>query len=174
MNNRRFTLPVIALSLALLAAGCGSDDGTPSSAPETETITIEDPWVRATEGTEDPSMTAAFMVIDNAGSDDVSLVGASSPVTDMVQLHEMAMVDGAMVMQEVDGGIVVTAGRGKVLQPGGYHIMLMDLQAPVQAGSVIPVTLELRDAQGKALERTLQIPVRPVSYSAGSQQMMHH
>ena len=101
------------------------------------------------------------------------LVGARSPLTPVVEVHEMAVVDGVMKMRRIPQ-LALPAGAATGLKPGGYHIMLMDLQAPVQAGSVIPVTLELRDAQGKALERTLQIPVRPVSYSAGSQQMMHH
>ena len=115
-----------------------------------------------------------FMTITNTGADADRLVSIAAPdVSDDVQLHEMTMENDVMKMREVPA-IEVPAGKPVDLKPGGYHIMLMDLQAPVQAGSVIPVTLELRDAQGKALERTLQIPVRPVSYSAGSQQMMHH
>ena len=132
-------------------------------------VSVQDAWVRATVAQQ--KATGAFMRLESA--QDTKLVGASSPLTATVEVHEMLMQDNVMKMREVPA-IEVPAGKPVDLKPGGYHIMLMDLQAPVQAGSVIPVTLELRDAQGKALERTLQIPVRPVSYSAGSQQMMHH
>ncbi|MDP2773991.1 MAG: copper chaperone PCu(A)C [Nocardioides sp.] len=163
MNHRRYTLPVVALALAFLAGSCGDDDGTPSSATPTEKITIEDPWVRATSGTEDPSMTAAFMVIDNDGSEDITLVDASSPVSDMVQLHEMAMVDGEMAMQEVDGGIVITAGRGKLLEPGGYHVMLMGLDAELAPGDEVELTLEFSDDT----REVLTVPVKEFTEEEG-------
>jgi hypothetical protein len=166
LNHRRYTLPVVALALAFLAGSCGTDDAddaTASSASPTEKITIEDPWVRATKGTEDPSMTAAFMVIDNDGSEDVTLVGASSPVSDMVQLHEMAMVDGVMGMQEVDGGIVITAGRGKLLEPGGFHIMMMGLDTELAPGDEVELTLEFSDDTSEVLT----VPVKEFTEEEG-------
>ena len=117
---------------------------------------------------------AGYMGISNRGDHPDRLIGVETPAAQQAMLHQSTVdADGVATMAHVEA-LEIPAGETVVLEPGGYHIMLMDLQAPVQAGSVIPVTLELRDAQGKALERTLQIPVRPVSYSAGSQQMMHH
>ncbi|MDO9496142.1 MAG: copper chaperone PCu(A)C [Nocardioides sp.] len=163
MNHRRHTLPVVALALAFLAGSCGTDDAAPSSASPTEKITIEDPWVRATQGTEDPSRTAAYRVIDTDGSEDVTLVGASSPVSDMVQLHEMTMVDGEMAMQEVDGGIVITAGRGKLLEPGGFHIMLMGLDTELAPGDEVELTLEFSNDTSEVLT----VPVKEFTEEEG-------
>ena len=65
-------------------------------------------------------------LINKAGLDKVAA---------MVELHEMSMVDGAMAMQAMPDGLVVAAGRGKVLEPGGYHVMLMDLKQPLAKGA---------------------------------------
>jgi copper(I)-binding protein len=56
-------------------------------------------------------MTAAFMSLTNPGTAEIKLTSATSPVAEMVQLHEMATKDGKMVMQENAGGIVVPAER---------------------------------------------------------------
>ena len=152
--RRRWTrtlMPGLALVVALAGlAGCGDDaDATGSSdtstAAQTGKVTIEDPWVRATTGTEDPTMTAAFFVVDNETDEDVTLESASSPAAGMVQLHEMAEVDGEMVMREVEGGIVVKAGGGQLLQPGGYHVMLMKLQQELEPGDEVELTLTFSD-----------------------------
>lgn len=42
--------------------------------------------------------------------------------------------------------IPVPAGETVNLQPGGYHIMLMDLAAPLEVGSTIEVTLTFENA----------------------------
>ena len=150
----RTLLPALALALTATGlAGCGDD--SPDAAPDAATssasgaITIEDPWVRATTGTEDPTMTAAFMTIDNETDEDVVLVKASSPDAGMVQLHEMAEADGTMVMQEVDGGITVKAHGGQLLQPGGYHVMLMDLTGELAPGDEVELTLEFSDGSSQ-------------------------
>lgn len=147
---RRLALPVALVSvLALGACGTdGEDDRASDSAAQAEQasdITVADPWVRATTGAEDTTMTAAFMAIDNEGEKGATLVAASSPVTTMVELHEMVMVDGKSMMQEVDGGIEIEAGRGQLLQPGGLHIMLMGLDEELAAGDEVELTLEFDD-----------------------------
>lgn len=166
---RLLGVPLAVLALTLGASACGSDDqaaddqaatdragagestsaaaGTPTTdpAPAAPAVTVEDPWVRATTGAEDTTMTAAFMLLRNTGTEDATLVSASSPVAKNVQLHEMVMRDGAMTMAEAEAGIVVTAGRGKILEPGGYHVMLMGLRGGLVAGDEVELTLELSD-----------------------------
>lgn len=151
----RTLMPGLALVVALAGlAGCGSDED-PAAAAETGEVTVEDPWVRATAGAEDPTMTAAFLVVDNETDDDVTLESASSPVAGMAQLHEMAEVDGEMVMQEAEGGIVVRAGGGQLLQPGGYHVMLMDLKRELAPGDEVELTLGFSD--GTTIEVTAPV-----------------
>src|SRR5690606_17835148 len=112
-------LAAFALTSCGTATSAADDEGAPQLVTDASSVSVEDPWVRATSGTEDASMTAAFMGIDNAAQEEVTIVAASSSVTEMVELHEMAMVDGASVMQEIEGGIVLAPERGKLLQPGG-------------------------------------------------------
>lgn len=167
----RRLVPAAALALALGTglASCGDEEPTGSTDPTSETteqagsVTIGDPWVRATVGAEDTSMSAAFMTIDNDGEQDVTLVGASTEVAAMVELHEMSMVDGAMAMQAMPDGLVVAAGRGKVLEPGGYHVMLMDLQGELAAGDEVELTLQFSDGS----EQTLTAPVKEFTEEEG-------
>lgn len=140
--------PLIALLLiaaSVTLAACGDEDGSgPTALPDE--ITVTDAWVRATSGTQDPSMTAAFMVIGNGTDQDVRLTGASSPVSDMVQLHEMTRdADGGMVMQEAPDGVTVRAGKEQMLAPGGFHVMLMGLSDELAPGDEVDLTLEFSD-----------------------------
>jgi copper(I)-binding protein len=52
------------------------------------------------------------------------------------------------------------AGKAVQLQPGGYHLMLQDLKAPLQPGTSIPVTLTFRTARNEQRQLTLQVPVQ--------------
>lgn len=137
----------LTLTLALALTGCGGDTAADSGSEASGgDLTVSDPWVRATTGTDDPSMTAAFMVIANNTDADVVLVKATSPTTDMVQIHEMVDGDdGHMVMQEAPDGVTVRAGKQQMLMPGGYHVMLMGLTEELAPGDEVELTLEFSD-----------------------------
>ena len=166
---RVLSLSAAALLLVGGLAACGEESGTPGETTAAATtdaassMVVGDPWVRATAGTEDTSMTAAFMTIDNTGDEDVTLVGASSDVAGMVEIHEMLMVDGAMAMQAMDSGLVIEAGRGKVLEPGGYHVMLMDVQTELAPGDEVALTLEFSDGSTE----DLTVPVKEFTEEEG-------
>lgn len=165
----RRLVPAAALALALGAGlvACGDEepaDASSSTAVEASAeITVGDPWVRATTGAEDPTMSAAFMTIDNAGDADVTLTGASTDVAGTVEIHEMSMVDGAMAMSVMDDGLVIEAGRGKVLEPSGYHVMLMDVQRELAAGDEVDLTLEFSDGTTESLT----VPVKEFTEEEG-------
>jgi copper(I)-binding protein len=63
-----------------------------------------------------------------------------------VQIHTMNMDGGVMRMRPVEGGLAIPAGGRVVLQPGGLHLMFMELSAPLVAGSTFPVTLRFANA----------------------------
>jgi hypothetical protein len=91
-------------------------------------------------------MSAAFGSIQNTGSQAVTVVSAASPATTSTELHETVADDaGGTAMQERDGGFVVPPGGTLILEPGGDHLMLMDLVAPVTAGDEVPFTLTFSD-----------------------------
>lgn len=143
--------------LALVLAGCGDGGGTPSgqtqptpeasasataSAPATAGLVVRDPWVKAA----DDGMTSAFGVLVNDTDADITIASVSTDISP-VELHEMAMADGTMVMREKQGGIVVPAGGSHTLEPGGDHIMLMDIAQPVQPGDEVTFTVTFADGE---------------------------
>ena len=73
------------------------------------------------------------------------LVAVSTPAARMAGLHESRLVDGVMKMVPVDG-IAVPANGMLEMKPGGYHIMLMGLAAPLKQGEEIELTLTFQKA----------------------------
>jgi periplasmic copper chaperone A len=106
--------------------------------------TIKDPWVRGTVAGQ--KATGMFgQITSTAGG---KLVSASSPVANVVEIHEMAMDGNVMKMRAV-ASVDLPAGRPMELKPGGYHIMLMDLKKDLKAGDTVPVTLVVEGADKK-------------------------
>ncbi|MEU4236038.1 copper chaperone PCu(A)C [Actinoplanes sp. NPDC026619] len=139
---RRFALTALAaaaLTLSLSACG-GSEEKAEAAAPPAAELTVKDPWVKAV----DSGMTAAFGTLVNNTAADVTVVSAASPASPM-ELHEMAMQDGAMVMRPKEGGFVIKAGGTHELSPGGDHLMLMQPSAPIKPGDELRFTLTLGD-----------------------------
>jgi copper(I)-binding protein len=66
------------------------------------------------------------------------------------------MVDGAMKMQEVSGGVPVPAGGQLVLKPGGFHIMLMT--PTVTLGQTVPITLGFSDGSKVTVDAMVKAP----------------
>jgi copper(I)-binding protein len=87
------------------------------------------------------------------------LVGASSPVAGVSEVHEMKMEGNIMKMNAVAGGLELPAGKTVELKPGGYHVMLMDLKAPLPKDSTMPLTLVFKDAKGVESKVELKVAV---------------
>ena len=100
-------------------------------------LKVTDAWTKVAS----TGMSATFGVIKNPTSAPITIVGAYSPYSPMDQLHEVVMKDGSMVMQQKQGGFTIPAGGSMTLQPGGNHVMFMNLARPVRAGALVPVTL---------------------------------
>ena len=109
-----------------------------------QSINVKDAWARASV----PGQmgTGAFMKI--TAKDGAQLVSASSPVAGVTEVHEMKMDGDVMKMRAVPGGLPWPAGKTVELNPGGYHVMLMDLKAALPKDSTIPLTLVFKDAKG--------------------------
>ncbi|OJX97324.1 MAG: hypothetical protein BGO96_05140 [Micrococcales bacterium 73-15] len=159
LNRVAAVLGTGLLALTLAACASGSDTGTAQAATSTASpvdtdttggesaestqlagLTLVDGWVKAA----DSGMSAAFGVLENPTDADLAVVGVSSPVSSQMQLHETVVVDGAMKMQQVDS-FTVPAGGTFVLEPGGNHLMFMDLTTPVAPGDDVDLTLDLAD-----------------------------
>lgn len=114
-------------------------------------VAVGDAWVRATVPQQ--KVTGAFMQLTAA--QDARLVEVRSPMAGSAELHQMSMTDNVMKMRHIDA-LDLPAGKAVALTPGGYHVMLFDLKAPVKAGDKIPLTLivEGRGKERKAIEIT--------------------
>ncbi len=96
------------------------------------------------------------------GAQDDKLVGLSAPVADTVQVHESSSQGGVMRMRQVTGGLPIPAGKTVSLHPGGYHIMMIGLHAPLVAGQSFPLTLTF----AHAAPVTVTVTVRPIGAAA--------
>ena len=111
-----------------------------------------------------------FMTITNKGAADDRLVSISAPeVSDDVQLHEMAVENDVMTMRQLADGVALAAGETVELKPGGLHVMLIDLKAPMKEGDVVPITLTFDDGSSKQVDAKV---VRPMA--AGMAPMSDH
>lgn len=124
-------------------------------------VTVSDAWVRAT--TPQQKATGAFMKLESKTP--ANLVGASSPAASLVEVHEMRTENGVMQMRAVPR-LPLPAGQSVELKPGGYHIMLMDLKAPLNPGQKVPLTLVI-ETEGKARQNvSVDAEVRPLNNAA--------
>ena len=131
-------------------------------------ITVKEPWARASAGMAKAG--AAFMMIANDTGKDDTLVAAKADVSKKIELHTHLMENGVMKMREVEGGIPVKNGSTQMLKPGSYHVMFMGLHAPLQEGSVFPVTLVFEHAG----EKTIDVKVMGPGHMPGGMKHMNH
>jgi hypothetical protein len=105
-------------------------------------IELADPWARPTIPNR-PG--AAYLEIRNAGDAPDRLVGAHAEGVGAVELHKAEQKDGMMTMAPVEA-IEVPAGGAALLAPGGYHLMLFDIAAPLREGDTLDLTLRFEQA----------------------------
>lgn len=129
-----------------------------SSAAFAQSVEVTQAWVRST--VQGQKSTGAFMNI--TAKDGAKLVGASSPVAGLVEVHEMKM-DGDIMRMRAVPVLDLPAGQTVQLKPGGYHIMMMNLKQPLAKGSQIALTLRLQDNHGKETSQEFTVPVSIVA-----------
>jgi copper(I)-binding protein len=151
-NRMKSNVPMVA-ALAVLAL-------QPAMAA---TVHVTDAWARATKPGQPVS--GAYMKIQSDA--DARLLGASSPSIPTVEVHTMKMDGDVMRMREVEA-VELPGGKTVSLQPGGYHIMLMNLKKPIVAGEVIPLTLVI-ESGGKRQN----VDVKAVARDAAMGGMQH-
>ncbi|XHB98256.1 copper chaperone PCu(A)C [Nitratireductor sp. ac15] len=87
-----------------------------------------------------------YMVIENTGAGDDRLLSLTSPRAGKVEVHSMEMNNDVMVMRPVKGGLTIPAGETVTLEPGGLHVMFMQVEKGFQEGESIPLTLQFEKA----------------------------
>ncbi|MGD9701773.1 MAG: copper chaperone PCu(A)C [Acidimicrobiia bacterium] len=183
-RSRRWVSLGVGLTMIAALGACGDDDdsdaaGTDASAAAS--VEVENAWSR----TSPAMTTAGAVYLTLTSADGDRLVAAAVPTTvaakteihetvvaesgDMTDTTAMAAGDTAapamsdttamggteeMTMRPIDG-LDLPAGTAVVLEPGGYHIMLLDLVAPLELGTEISLTLTFEQAG----EQTVSVPV---------------
>lgn len=129
---------ICAIFLSLMVASSAYAE----HALQAGSLTIKDPYARATVVAQKSG--GGFMKIENTGAAD-QLIGASSPVAKEMQLHIMSMDGNVMKMRQVQAMDIPAKGSLE-LQPGGLHLMFIDLKGQLKTGDQIPVKLKFQKA----------------------------
>lgn len=166
------TMASAACIAALALTGCATGDDPTAGAAQQQAeghsqhateampteLTLDGGWAKAADG-----MSGVFGTLHNPTDADVTLVSATSPVADMVELHESVTSGATTTMREVEGGFTIPADGTFELAPGGNHIMLMELAAPLLPGDEVPVTLTFDDGS------TVEVTVLAKSYAGAEE-----
>jgi copper(I)-binding protein len=130
--------------------------------PAQAQVTVQEPWVRATV----PQQKATGLFASVTSAKGGRVVAASSPVADVVEIHEMAMDNQVMRMRAI-AALELPAGKAVELKPGGFHVMLMGLKQQVKEGDTVPVTLVVEGADGKRENVDVKAPARTLNAGSG-------
>lgn len=133
------------LLILMSAAAC-------SYSPDQDSLAFESAWMRAIPP--GARMTAAFGTLVNPGPEPVQIESITSPSFGSVSLHRTEIVDGISKMREVEP-VEIGAESRLVLEPGGYHLMLMMPDANLQEGQAVILNMALADGRHFAF----QVPV---------------
>ena len=140
-------LPVAAVLAFTLSAGFVQAEPVRQGDLE-----VDAAWARASIGTSRPG--AVYFTVRNLGDEADRLTGLSSPVSAMPMLHQTTLSEGISRMAHVEAA-EIPAGGELTLEPGGMHVMLMELTTPLKEGATFPLTLTF-EAGG---EITVEVPV---------------
>jgi copper(I)-binding protein len=107
-------------------------------------LTLSGAWIRYLPGS---GPMAGYFTLSNGSDQPISIVAASSPAFEQIDLHETVERGGETSMQSVEGGVTVAAKDSITFRPGGYHLMLMQRQTAINIGDVIDITLSFGDGR---------------------------
>jgi periplasmic copper chaperone A len=126
-------------------------------------LEIEHPWARATMPGQE--VAGGFLTITNKGDAADRLIAVETDVSNMTQVHEMAMESGVMKMRELAGGLEIKPGETVVLKPKSFHVMFMGLGAPLTEKQSFDAVL--------VFEKAGKLPVQFNVEAMGSEGMHH-
>lgn len=135
---------------------------------QAQSVIVKDAWIRGMV----PGQTATGAFMELTGKSNARLVGVTTPVTKSAEVHVMKLENGVMKMFPVDG-VDVPAGKTVRLASGGYHVMLTNLQKPLNAGDKVPMQLTFELANKKRETVNLSVEVRDIKGQPAAHQHQH-
>ena len=157
IHRPRAARPRFGRGLALPLAFAGPAVAEPGEA-RAGAILASRAWARATPP--GAGIGGGYVTIRNAGDQPDRLVGFSSPAAARGELHEMSVEGGVMRMRPVPS-LEIAPGETVVMKPGGLHLMLMELKAPLRQGEPLRATLRFERAGPLELEFSVARPGAP-------------
>jgi periplasmic copper chaperone A len=142
----------ILIVLACLLVACKVETSTKTDTKKT--VQITDYWVK--ENAPGQSVGAAYMTLNSP--QDSSLVYIETPAAGSVEIHSMSIENNVMKMRMLEE-LPLKAGKPEKLAPGGFHLMLFDLKAPLKAGETATFKLCFKDKTGNITHQNVTLPV---------------
>lgn len=134
-------------------------------------ITVEGAYVRHLPPTQ--KITGAFMVLNNLGDKDISVISAQSEVAEKLELHTHIHDGGVMRMRQVEK--IDLPAHGQVeLKPGGFHIMLIGLKKPLALDQVVAIKLHLDDGSTELVEAKVKSVMAGMKMQGMKKEKMEH
>lgn len=162
MHGSRAILLSIMIALLLVAAsGCGSDASetdaertTRADAPPApQRVDIESPWARpAPEG----GTSALYMTLVNGTAMSDTLKRVEIALADTAEIHETYQKENDVMGMRPIGPVPIAPKSRITLEPGGRHVMLLNLRGPLTADSTTSVTVTFANAGS----RRIQVPIQ--------------
>ncbi len=116
-------------------------------------VVIEDAWSRASIGTSRPGV--AYMTLRNTGAEPVVVTGLRTDLAMMPMIHATTTdAQGVTRMSHMEA-VEIAAGEAVALEPGGLHVMLMDLQRPMVEGESYTLSVIFADWT----EASVEVPI---------------
>ncbi len=150
------SLATLALSLSACQRGETTEGGTTTNTADgaTASVEIRDAWCRPTPN--GAQAAACYLTLKASGPDRVT--GVATPLATSAAIHDMSMEGGVMRMSEMADGLQLEAGKPMVLAPGGKHVMLMGLTAPLVEGVSAPLTLTFSATPAMTVQAAVRQP----------------
>lgn len=157
---------LVFLIMTVFMTACGGAAAPQSSAPDGSSpqISVADAWARPSPMTAGNG--AIYMQLSNKGGSADALVSASTDVAEVVEIHETVIENDVMKMHPVEK-IEIPANGMAMLEPGGYHVMLINLKQKLEPGSKISVTLNFE----KSSPMTIEAEIKDMGMMEGSGDM---
>jgi copper(I)-binding protein len=106
-------------------------------------LVIKHPWARPTASGMPTG--AAYLSVTNHGAREDTLIGAHSPAAVRVEFHRTS-IEAGMARMRPASSLVIEPGDTLTAAPGGLHLMLVDLKAPLVKGTTVPLVLTFKEA----------------------------
>lgn len=118
---------------------------------------------------------AVYLTLMNTGDADAELKDAAVNIDGVTEIHRTVKSGDRMSMQAVDDPLTIPAGGMTQLRPGGLHIMLMNLEAPIRKDGTYAAELTLTGGQILTVPLTVLSPVELAkTFDAGAMSFDGH